>query len=73
MSEDNEKADSNVVEFRRYKPIDDGEGIVFSINYGTEVLRLANNGNIYVRGKLVQNDLQVVVALRNFLIESGHL
>ncbi len=38
-----------------------------------EVLRFEANGDIYVRGKLVTNDLEVVEALRAFLCGTGHL
>jgi len=32
-----------------------------------EILKLCNSGDIYVRGKLIENDKEVVEALRDFL------
>jgi hypothetical protein len=46
------------------------------ITFGTadgEVLRLEDNGEIYVRGKLADVDKDVVEALRAFLRGAGHL
>jgi hypothetical protein len=40
---------------------------------GREVLRLDANGDIFVNGRLAANDLEVVEAMRFFLIASGHL
>lgn len=34
---------------------------------GEEVLRLTGDGDIYVHGKLVENDIEVVQAMREFL------
>ena len=41
----------------------------FVDNGGTEILKLCGNGDIYVRGKLVENDKEVVQGLRDFLKE----
>jgi len=45
--------------------LEEGE-MVFSVKSG-EVLRFKPNGDIYVRGRLVENDKEVVEALRIFL------
>jgi hypothetical protein len=34
---------------------------------GVEVLKFCNNGDIYLRGKLIENDKQVVDGFREFL------
>lgn len=50
------------------KPDLEKNAIVFHINHGqTEMLKLCANGDIFVKGKLVENDLEVVEGLRNFL------
>jgi len=42
--------------------------IVFHTNHGvTEVLKFCENGDIYVKGKLVENDKEVVEGIREFL------
>ena len=40
---------------------------------GKEMIRLEPNGNIWVRGVLTTNDLQVVDGMRAFLIGCGVL
>ena len=40
--------------------------ITFSF-YGQEMLRLEENGDIYVRGKLTSNDIEVVEMMKEFL------
>ena len=48
--------------------------IVFNLpDSETPVLKLEENGDIYVRGKLVENDKDVVDALRDFLHGTGNL
>jgi len=50
-------------------PLEAGE-LIFSIRGGDdalEVLRFKSNGDIYVKGRLAENDKQVVEALRTFL------
>jgi len=45
----------------------DGE-ISFKVaNIEEPILMLASNGDIYVKGKLVENDKEVVEALREFI------
>lgn len=48
----------------------DRDSLVFHIA-GQEMIRLAGDGNIYVKGKLVENDKEVVRGLRHFLIGLG--
>ena len=38
-----------------------------------EILKLCENGDIYVKGRLVENDKEVVDALREFLKSQGFL
>ena len=40
---------------------------------GEPIICLKANGEIYVRGKLIEKDEQLVEAMREFLIESGFL
>jgi hypothetical protein len=39
-----------------------------SVQPSVEILKLCPNGDIFVKGKLVENDKEVVDALREFLI-----
>ena len=39
----------------------------------TEILKLCENGDIFVKGKLIENDKEVVEALREFLHLQGFL
>lgn len=39
----------------------------------TPILMFDENGDIYVKGKLVENDKEVVDAFREFLKSTGHL
>lgn len=32
-----------------------------------EMIRLESNGNIFVKGKLIENDMEVIVALKDYL------
>jgi hypothetical protein len=38
-----------------------------------EIIKLCNNGDIFVKGKLIENDKEVVDALREFLRTQGLL
>jgi len=38
-----------------------------------EILKLCENGDIFVKGRLAENDKEVVAALRDFLKETGFL
>lgn len=42
-------------------------------NVGREILKLCENGDIFVKGKLAENDKEVVNALREFLKEKCFL
>ena len=41
--------------------------IVFNTSQKKEILKLASNGDIFVKGKLIENDKEVVDALREFI------
>lgn len=43
--------------------------ISFITNNGEAVLKLAQNGDIFVHGRLAENDIEVVNAMRTFLRE----
>lgn len=44
------------------------DSIIFCVNHGQkEMLKLCANGDIFVQGKLIESDLEVVEGLRNFL------
>ncbi len=47
--------------------------IAFFSAGGEEILRLCDNGNILVHGKLAENDQTVVDGMREFLKTSGHI
>lgn len=40
---------------------------------GNEIMKICFNGDIFVKGKLVENDKEVVDGLREFLISLGYL
>ena len=42
-------------------------------NAGREILKLCENGDIFIKGKLAENDKEVVDALREFLKGQGFL
>ena len=41
-------------------------------NPSSEFIRLETNGNIYVKGKLIENDIELVNAMREFLTNAGY-
>lgn len=45
--------------------------IIFLGKDNLEILRLKNNGDIYVKNKLIENDSEVVNGLREFLFSHG--
>ena len=47
--------------------------ITFQMTDTTEIIKLCKNGDIFIKGKLIENDKEVVDAMREFLIDSGHL
>ena len=47
--------------------------ITFNMTDTTEIIKLCKNGDIFIKGKLIENDKEVVDAMREFLIDSGHL
>ena len=46
--------------------------IRFNTTDTTEIIKLCENGDILIKGKLIENDKEVVDAMREFLIDSGH-
>lgn len=42
--------------------------IIFYVDKGKEIIRLEGNGDIFVRGKKIENDKLLVDALRDFLL-----
>ena len=50
--------------------LDDNNNIVFNISDTfTPIIELKSNGDIYVKGKLVDNDKEVVDAIREFITD----
>lgn len=48
--------------------------ITFTVDNGaTEILRFEANGDIFVKGRMVENDKEVIEALRTFLTHVGAL
>ncbi len=47
--------------------------ISFKTSDGIEIIKVCENGDIFIKGKLIENDKEVVDAMREFLIDSGHL
>jgi hypothetical protein len=48
----------------------ESNSIIFNIDgLDTPILELRENGDIYVKGKLIENDVEVVEALREFIQE----
>jgi len=43
------------------------QSIIFNVSNCDEILKLEANGDILVKGKLIENDKQVVDALRDFI------
>jgi hypothetical protein len=42
-------------------------------NSNEPIIDFKNNGDIYVKGNLIENDIELVNALREFLKETGYL
>ena len=56
------------IEFKTGNINDPPGDIIFSLNYGElEMVRLCVNGDIRVKGKLIENDKKLVNGLREFL------
>lgn len=48
------------------------DNIVFTVENGArEVIRLAANGDIFVHGRLIENDKEIVEGFRDFLRQAG--
>jgi len=46
--------------------------ISFFTNECNEMIKLCDNGDIFVKGKLIENDKEVVDAMREFLKTQGY-
>ena len=42
-------------------------------NSNEPIIDFKNNGDIYIKGNLIKNDIELVNALREFLKETGYL
>jgi hypothetical protein len=62
---------SNNVMFDSIKPIEP-TFIIFKGKDNLEILKLEPNGDIFVKGRLVENDKQVVEGMRSFLLSNGY-
>lgn len=51
----------------------DAGDITFFVADGTEMIRLAANGDIYVKGRLVERDEEVIAGFKNWLSGVGCL
>ena len=47
--------------------------VIFSTGDGDEALKLCDNGDIFIKGKLIENDKEVVDAMREFLKIAGFI
>ena len=47
--------------------------IRFFTDENNEIIKLCYNGDIFVKGKLIENDKEVVDAMREFLKTQGYL
>jgi hypothetical protein len=47
--------------------IDPPDGLIFMAADGSTVLRFSQNGDIFVKDRLAENDKEVVSAIRSFL------
>lgn len=47
--------------------------MTFYVGGNIEILKFEHNGDIFVKGKLVENDKEVVTALREFLQDQHRL
>lgn len=47
--------------------------IQFFTNENNEIIKLCDNGDIFVKGKLIENEKEVVDAMREFLKTQGYL
>ena len=47
--------------------------ISFTTTDTMEIIKLCENGDIFVKGKLIENDKEVVDAMREFLKHSGFI
>lgn len=50
---------------------DHGGNIIFELGTGGEVVRFSPNGKVYVRGELVEDNLEIWSGLRDWLVAAG--
>jgi hypothetical protein len=60
------------VELPEEELVEDTDVVFFSAD-GDEILRLCDNGDIFVHGSLAENDKAVVDGLREFLKNAGQI
>jgi len=53
--------------------VPENDTIGFHSNTGKKILKLCENGDIFVNGKFTENDKEVVDGMREFLISAGCL
>jgi len=46
--------------------------LIFCVTEGIEVLRFRGNGDVFVRGNLIDNDVRILKALKEFLISTPY-
>lgn len=57
----------------RFNELNTNNSINFMGKDGTPILKLESNGDIFVNGKLIENDKDVVDGLREFLLNQKSL
>jgi len=55
------------------KKIEENSISFYTSNNIEPIILLKNNGDIFIKGKLIENDIELVNALREFLKERGYL
>ena len=51
----------------------ESDTIHFTAIAGVELLKLSANGDIFVKGKFIEKDKEIVEAMREFLSDQGYL
>ncbi|GEM_PF-3449446 len=72
MAEDEKNEDEAGMEISDDELTEDTDIAFFSAD-GEEILRLCDNGDIFVHGNLAENDKAVVDGMREFLKNTGHI
>ena len=63
----------NLKENNIVKTNDEEYLLQFNSKDNDEILKLCVDGSIFIKGKLIGNDIEVIDALREFLISQGFL